>query len=113
MILTYWNIGKRIVQAEQNGQKRAEYGKPNIMQCNCSYVVLDPKGEILRDTGYLLEKEGYDIKVLDLINMEKSHGYNPFHYIRNDNDILKLITNLIRNTTPKNTRKNGKRKKNC
>ena len=61
------------------------------------------KGEILRDTGYLLEKEGYDIKVLDLINMEKSHGYNPFHYIRNDNDILKLITNLIRNTTPKNT----------
>ena len=96
------NLNTLIIGGSGAGKTRF-YGKPNIMQCNCSYVVLDPKGEILRDTGYLLEKEGYDIKVLDLINMEKSHGYNPFHYIRNDNDILKLITNLIRNTTPKNT----------
>ena len=96
------NLNTLIIGGSGAGKTRF-YGKPNIMQCNCSYVVLDPKGEILRDTGYLLEKEGYEIKVLDLIHMEKSHGYNPFHYIRNDNDILKLITNLIRNTTPKNT----------
>lgn len=49
----------------------------------------------------MLEKEGYEVKVLDLINMEKSYGYNPFHYIQDDKDVLKLITNLIRNTTPK------------
>lgn len=77
------------------------YCKPNIMQCNTSFVVLDPKGEILSDVGCLLEKEGYVIKVVDLIDMSKSHGYNPFQYIREDKDILKLITNLIRNTTPK------------
>lgn len=59
------------------------------------------KGEILRDTGYLLEKKGYVIKVIDLINMSKSHCYNPFEYIQEDKDILKLITNLIKNTTPK------------
>lgn len=96
------NLNTLVIGGSGAGKTRF-YGKPNIMQCNCSYVVLDPKGEILRDTGYLLEKEGYEIKVLDLIDMEKSHGYNPFHYIRNDNDILKLITNLIRNTTPKNS----------
>jgi type IV secretion system protein VirD4 len=82
------------------------YGKPNIMQCNTSFVVLDPKGEILRDTGYLLEKEGYVIKVVDLINMSKSHCYNPFEYIQDDKDVLKLITNLIRNTTPKGSQTN-------
>jgi len=98
------NLNTLVIGGSGAGKTRF-YGKPNIMQCNCSYVVLDPKGEILRDTGYLLEKEGYEIKVLDLINMEKSHGYNPFHYIRNDNDILKLITNLIRNTTDKNAQK--------
>ena len=63
------------------------YCKPNIMQCNCSYVVLDPKGEILKDTGNLLKLNGYEIKVLDLINMQKSHCYNPFVYLKNDNDI--------------------------
>lgn len=73
------------------------------MQCNTSYVILDPKGEILRDTGALLEKEGYIIRVIDLINMNRSHGYNPFTYIKDDKDVLKLITNLIRNTTPKNS----------
>ena len=54
------------------------FGKPNVMQCgSSSYVILDPKGEILRDTGNLLEKKGYEVRVLDLINMEKSHCYNP------------------------------------
>lgn len=78
------------------------FGKPNVMQCgNSSYVVLDPKGEILRDTGNLLEKKGYEVKVLDLINMEKSHCYNPFVYLKTDNDVQKLVTNLFKSTTPK------------
>ena len=77
------------------------YCKPNLMQCNTSFVVLDPKGEMLRDEGNLLEKEGYEIRVLDLINMEKSHCYNPFVYIKNDNDVQRLVTNLFKSTTPK------------
>ena len=77
------------------------FAKPNLCQTNSSYVVLDPKGELLRDTGNLLSSKGYDIKVLDLINMEKSHCYNPFVYLRSDNDIQRLVTNLFKNTTPK------------
>jgi len=79
------------------------YCKPNIMQGNSSFVILDPKGEILRDTGNLLEKQGYEIKVLDLINMNKSHCYNPFQYLETDNDVQKLVTNLFKSTTPKGT----------
>lgn len=60
-----------------------------------------PKGELLRDTGHLLKKKGYEVKVLDLINMEKSHCYNPFVYLRDDNDVQRLVTNLFKNTTPK------------
>lgn len=82
------------------------YCKPNLMQCNTSFVILDPKGEILRDVGYLLEKKGYEIKVLDLISMEKSHCYNPFVYIRDDNDIQRLVTNLFKSTTPKGSQSN-------
>lgn len=77
------------------------FAKPNLCQANSSYVVLDPKDELLRDTGNLLSAKGYDIKVLDLINMEKSHCYNPFVYLRSDNDIQRLVTNLFKNTTPK------------
>jgi len=77
------------------------YCKINLMQCNTSFVILDPKGEMLRDVGGLLEKEGYEIRVLDLINMEKSHCYNPFVYIKNDNDVQRLVTNLFKSTTPK------------
>ena len=77
------------------------FAKPNLCQAKSSYVVLDPKGELLRDTGNLLSGKGYDIKVLDLINMEKSHCYNPFVYLRSDNDIQRLVTNLFKNTTPK------------
>lgn len=94
------NLNTIVIGGSGAGKTRF-YGKPNLMQCNTSFVVLDPKGELLRDTGYLLEKEGYVIKVVDLINMEKSHCYNPFEYIKDDKDVLKLITNLIRNTTPK------------
>ena len=83
------------------------YCKPNLMQTsNSSQVILDPKGEILRDVGNLLEKAGYEIKVLDLISMEKSHCYNPFVYLRNDNDIQRLVTNLFKSTTPKGSQSN-------
>ena len=77
------------------------FAKPNLCQANSSYVVLDPKGELLVSTGKLLEAKGYSIRVLDLINMDRSHCYNPFVYLRDDNDIQRLVTNLFKNTTPK------------
>ena len=82
------------------------YCKPNIMQSNTSFVILDPKGEIVRDLGYLLEKQEYEVKILDLINMEKSHCYNPFVYLKSDNDVQKLVTNLFKATTPKGSSSN-------
>ena len=82
------------------------YCKPNLMQANTSFVILDPKGEIVRDVGKLLEAKGYEIKVLDLISMEKSHCYNPFVYLRSDNDIQRLVTNLFKSTTPKGSQSN-------
>ena len=74
---------------------------PNILEANCSYVITDPKGEILANTGYYLLEQGYDVRVFNLVDMDSSDGYNPFMYLRDDKDVLKLITNLIRNTTPK------------
>lgn len=82
------------------------YCKPNLMQANTSFVILDPKGEIVRDVGKLLEAKGYEIKVLDLISMEKSYCYNPFVYLRSDNDIQRLVTNLFKSTTPKGSQSN-------
>ena len=82
------------------------YCKPNLMQANTSFVILDPKGEIVRDVGKLLEAKGYEIKVLDLISMEKSHCYNPFVYLCSDNDIQRLVTNLFKSTTPKGSQSN-------
>lgn len=84
--------------------KTRSYCKPNLLQCNTSFFILDPKGEILRGSGHVLEAAGYKIKVIDLIDMEKSYCFNPFAYLKNDNDILRLITNLIRNTTPKESK---------
>ena len=75
--------------------------KPNAMQCNTSMVILDPKGEIVRDIGALLEEQGYEVRVLDLINMHRSHCYNPFVYLKSDNDVQRLVTNLFKATTPK------------
>lgn len=94
------NLNTLIIGGSGAGKTRF-YAKPNIMQCNTSFVVLDPKGEIIRDLGNLLINKGYDVKVLDLINMNKSHCYNPFVYIQNDNDVQKLVTNLFKSTTPK------------
>lgn len=82
------------------------YAKPNVMQCNTSMVILDPKGEIVRDTGGLLEAKGYEVRVLDLINMERSHCYNPFVYLYSDNDVQRLVTNLFKSTTPKGSQTN-------
>ena len=77
--------------------------KPNLMQMphNCSFICTDPKGEILRSCGEMLRNNGYSVKVINLLEMEKSDCYNPFSYIREETDIVKLITNLISNTTPK------------
>ena len=94
------NLNVLICGGSGSGKTRS-YAKPNIMQANTSFVVLDPKGEILRDTGRFLEGKGYDVRVLDLINMELSHCYNPFEYIQSDKDIPVLVTNLFKNTTPK------------
>lgn len=74
---------------------------PNIMQCCCSMVITDPKAELLRKTGGLLEKKGYEVRVFDLINPDTSFCYNPFEYVHDDKDVLRLISNLIQNTTPK------------
>lgn len=82
------------------------YCKPNLMQANTSFVILDPKGEIVRDVGNLLEQKGYEIRVLDLISMEKSHCYNPFVYLHSDNDVQRLVTNLFKSTTPKGSQSN-------
>lgn len=99
------NLNVLTVGGSGSGKTRF-YAKPNVMQANTSFVILDPKGEILRDTGNLLKAKGYDIKVIDLINMDKSHCYNPFVYLSNDNDVQKLVTNLFKNTTPKGSQTN-------
>jgi len=97
------NLNVLVVGGSGSGKTRS-YAKPNVMQANTSLVVLDPKGEILRDNGYLLEAKGYEIKVLNLIEMQKSHCYNPFIYLHDDNDVQKLVTNIFKNTTPKDSK---------
>jgi type IV secretion system protein VirD4 len=99
------NLNTVVVGGSGAGKTRF-YAKPNLCQANTSFVVLDPKGELLRDTGYLLTQKGYDVRVLDLLNMEKSHCYNPFVYLRDDNDVQRLVTNLFKSTTPKGSQSN-------
>jgi type IV secretion system protein VirD4 len=94
------NLNVLVVGGSGSGKTRG-YSKIAVMQANTSMVVLDPKGEILRDTGTLLEREGYEVKVLDLICMERSYCYNPFMYLCDDNDVQRLSTNLFKATTPK------------
>ena len=94
------NLNTIVVGGSGAGKTRF-YGKPNLLQGNTSFVVLDPKGELVRAEGNLLKQLGYDIKILDLIHMDYSHCYNPFVYIRDDNDVQKLVTNLFKATTPK------------
>ena len=99
------NMNTLIVGGSGSG-KTYHYAKPNAIQANTSMVILDPKGEILRDTGKLFKKKKYEVKVLDLINMEKSHCYNPFVYLESDNDVQRLVTNLFKSTTPKGSQSN-------
>ncbi len=99
------NVLTMVVGGSGSGKTRF-YAKPNLLQANTSFVVLDPKGENLRDTGHLLVAKGYEVRVLDLINMEKSHCYNPFVYLKDDNDVQKLVTNLFKATTPKGSQSN-------
>ena len=72
--------------------------KPNLMQCHSSYVITDPKGSVIVECGQLLQREGYQIRILNTINFKKSMHYNPFAYIRSEKDILKLVSALIANT---------------
>lgn len=80
--------------------------KPNLLNMTSSFIVTDPKGEIVRCCGGTLKRHGYRIRVLNMVNMSQSNGYNPFRYIRSETEIVKLITNLIQNTTPKNSQSN-------
>ena len=81
--------------------KTRSYVKPNILEANTNYVVTDPKQEVLTATGGWLKKNSYEIRVLNLVNLEQSDGYNPFRYLRDEKDALKLVNNLIQATTPK------------
>lgn len=96
----YRNLLTTVVGGAGSG-KSTRFAMQNLMQCNSSFVVLDPKGELLRTTGGLLEKQGYEIRVLDLLNMEKSHCFNPFVYIHSEADAQKMVTNFFKATTPK------------
>ena len=95
-----------VVVGGSGAGKSFNLAKPNLMQANTSFTVLDPKGELVRDTGCLLEQKGYEVRVLDLLNMEKSFCYNPFVYLRDDNDVQRLVTNLFKSTTPKGSQSN-------
>ena len=97
------NLNVLVCGGSGSGKTRF-YAKPNIMNANCSQIILDPKGELLRDTGGLLREKGYVIRVLDLVNMDRSHCYNPFVYLKSDSDIQRLVTNLFKNTTPKDSK---------
>lgn len=90
-----------LVLGGSGSRKTRAYVKPNLLQCNSSYVAPDPKGELLRDVGGALVHEGYKVRVFDLIDMRKSYRYNPFHYFRTENDIQKFISNLFANTEDK------------
>lgn len=94
-----WNRNKNVLVIGGAGSGKTRfYVKPNIMQMHGSYVITDPKGRLLHETGKMLMENGYVIKVFDLIDREKSDKYNPFMYLRTEDDILKLINNLIKNT---------------
>ena len=96
----------QIVIGGSGAGKTRFFCKPNLMQANCSFLVTDPKGEMMRAVAPLLIQRGYTIKVFDLIDPANSDAFNPFPYIRDDKDAMKLVHNLIRNTTPKNASNN-------
>ena len=81
--------------------KTRSFVLPNILTANTNYVITDPKSEVLLATGGYLKEQGYDVRVLNLVNLEQSDGYNTFRYLRDEKDVLKLVNNLIQSTTPK------------
>ena len=94
------NLNILVIGGSGAGKTRF-FALPNILNGNCSFIILDPKGEILRTVGHVLESMGYEIKVLDLLHMERSHCFNPFEYIRNVDDIQRLVSNIFASSTPK------------
>ena len=84
--------------------KTRSYVLPNVLEANTNYVITDPKSEVLLATGGYLKSQGYDVRVLNLVNLEESDGYNPFRYLRDEKDVLKLVNNLIQATTPKESK---------
>lgn len=93
-----------IIGGSGSGKTRF-FVKPNIMQMNCDYVITDPKGDILNDLGYMLRSQkNYNIKVLNLIEFDKSMRYNPLAYVKNEQDILKVVQTLIKNTSGKDAK---------
>lgn len=93
------NTNVLVVGGSGTGKTRT-YAVPNVLEAGCSMVITDPKGEILRKTGGFLKRAGYEVRVFDLLNPDASFCYNPFRYVRDDKEVLQLITNLIQNTTP-------------
>ncbi len=99
--ITQRNMNILVVGGSGSGKTRF-FCKPGVYSANCSYLITDPKGELLRSAGGLLAAMGYEVRVFNLIDPSQSDGYNPFAYIRSEKDVLTLIDNLIRNTTPRN-----------
>lgn len=95
-----------LVIGGSGASKTRGYVKPNILEANTNYVITDPKQEVLTATGGFLRKQGYDVRVLNLVNLEQSDGYNPFVYLRDDKDVLRLVNTLIQATTPKGSHEN-------
>ena len=103
--ITQRNMNVLVVGGSGSGKTRF-FCKPNIYSANCSYLITDPKGELLRAAGGLLVALGYEVRVFNLIDPSQSDGYNPFSYIHSEKDVLTLIDNLIKNTTPRNASSN-------
>lgn len=102
MYIHQHNLNMIVIGGPGSGKSRG-FCFPALLSGNTNYVVTDPKGETLRSTGYALEKMGYEVRVLNLIDMKNSFRYNPFRYLRKDSDVISLITNFIMNTTPKDS----------
>ena len=103
--VTQRNMNVLVIGGSGSGKTRY-FCKPGLYSANCSYLVTDPKGELLKAAGGLLLSLGYEVRVFNLIDPEQSDCYNPFVYVREEKDVLSLIDNLIKNTTPRNASSN-------
>ena len=103
--ITQRNMNVLVIGGSGSGKTRY-FCKPGLYSANCSYLVTDPKGELLKAAGGLLLSLGYEVRVFNLIDPEQSDCYNPFVYVREEKDVLSLIDNLIKNTTPRNASSN-------